>query len=97
MSENGPIDPEPLNLHKGLEKQGKQCVTSGLTVGSDEEELCKTWQVLPRAKKGKAKGLDILHQMIHSQRVNRHVFICMYVSIRTSLYVYNAHRYSFSR
>lgn len=89
MSKDGPIDPEPLNLHKGLEKQGKQCATSGLTVGSDEEELCKTRQGLPRERKGKDKGLEILYQMIRSQRVNRHM--CSYV--RVYLSIYNIHLY----
>lgn len=57
MSEDGPFDPEPLNLHKGLEKQGKQCATSGLTVGSDEEEVCKTRQEEGEREEGERQGI----------------------------------------
>lgn len=110
MSEDGPFDPEPPNLYKGLEKQGKQCATSGLTVGSDEEEGSikqdkrkgkerKGKERKGKERKGKDKGLEILYQMVRSQRVTVtcvHMYICIYLYIiYIFICIYNAHRYSF--
>lgn len=102
MSEDGPFDPEPPNLYKGLEKQGKQCATSGLTVGSDEEEgSIKQDKRKGKERKGKDKGLEILYQMVCSQRVTVtcvHMYICIYLYIiYIFICIYNAHRYSFFR